>query len=63
MTSTLLADVAEVIHETGRLPDALDELAVRADLIGAGPLLDTWAKKRVKRQRLRRRWHTRNRGQ
>jgi len=58
---TTLADVAELAHEAGQLPDALDELAVRADLIGAGPILDQWARKRVKRQRARRRWLARRR--
>jgi len=58
---SLLADVAQVAHEQGQLPDALDELAVRADLIGAGDLVDQWAHKRVKRQRARRRWYQRNR--
>lgn len=43
-------------HQLDVLPDALDELAVRADLAGAGPLIDQWAAKRVKRQRARRRW-------
>jgi hypothetical protein len=54
--TTVIADVAELAHEACQLPDALDELAVRCDLIGAGPLLDTWARKRSKRQRARRRW-------
>lgn len=52
----IVADVAELAHEQGDLPDALDELAVRCDLIGAGPILDQWAHKRVRRQRARRRW-------
>lgn len=59
--ATILADAAERVHATGQLADALDELAVRCDRIGAGPLLDSWARKRVKRQRQRRRWLARNR--
>ncbi len=52
----MFADLGQLAHEQGQLPDALDELAMRADLIGAGPLLDRWARKRVRRQRARRRW-------
>ncbi len=52
----MFADLGELAHEQGQLPDALDELALRADLIGAGPLLDQWARKRIRRQRSRRRW-------
>jgi hypothetical protein len=58
-TERLIEDTvtrALACYETGVLPDALDELAIRADLAGAGPLLDEWARKRVKRQRFRRRW-------
>jgi len=58
----VFADASQLCHEIDALPDALDELAVRAELIGAGPILDTWARKRVKRQQARRRWLAR-RGQ
>jgi hypothetical protein len=60
--ATVLADTAQLAHEQGQLPDALDELAVRCDLIGAGDLVDQWAHKRVnRRRRARRRWYQRNR--
>jgi len=59
---SLLADVAQIAHEEGVLPDALGELAVRADLIGAGDLVDEWARRRGNaRRRARRRWYRRNR--
>ena len=36
----LFAAAGMVAHESGLLPDALAELAVRLDIKGAGPLLD-----------------------
>jgi hypothetical protein len=50
------AEAGTIAHELGVLPDALDELSVRADLVGAGPIIDAWVRRRIRRQRIRRRW-------
>jgi|GEM_PF-3312120 len=63
-TDTLVTEAAEMslaCYEAGRLPDFIAEMSVRIDLAGGGDLLDEWARKRVKRQRIRRRWYARNR--